>query len=173
MNRFFTLLLVLAATVLAGCAGSQDGSDKTTYYRATGDRSTGDQTGRIPSVNVTSSRQSSLQGPIGVARIVYFDFDRSIVRPIDRPIIQAHATYLQRNPNAKLSLEGSTDLQGGREYNLGLGQRRAEAVRSALVLLGVQDSQLEAVSLGMEKPASQTRTEQGDQSNRRVEFRYR
>lgn len=173
MNRFLTLVILLAVTVLAGCAGARDGLDNTTYYQSRGDKSQGDQTGRIPSVNVISDRQSALQGPVGVARIVYFDFDRSIVRPIDRPIVQAHATYLQRNPAARVSLEGSTDLSGGREYNLGLGQRRAEAVRSALVLLGVPDRQIEAVSFGMEKPASQIRGEQGDQMNRRVEFRYR
>lgn len=169
MNRFLTLLLLLSGAFLAGCAGPHDGSDNTTYYRSTG----GDATGKIPSVNATFGGQSSLQGPTGVARIVYFDFDRSIVRPIDRPVVQAHATYLQRNPAARVSLEGNTDLKGGREYNLGLGQRRAEAVRTALVLLGVQDRQIEAVSLGMEKPASQIRGEQGDQANRRVEFRYR
>jgi len=173
MNRFLTLVLLVAATVLAGCAGSRDGSDNTTHYQSRGDKSRGDQTGKIPSINVTPSGPSGLQGPTGVARIVYFDFDRSIVRPIVRPIVQAHATYLQRNPNARVSLEGNTELQGGREYNLGLGQRRSEAVRTALVLLGVQDRQIEAVSLGMEKPASQTRGEQGDQANRRVEFRYR
>jgi len=171
MNRFFTPLLLLTSALLAGCAVPRAGSDTTTYYH-----SNNQQSGKIPSVNLTPVTSlptpRAIPGPTGVARIVYFDFDRSIVRPIDRPIVQAHATYLQRNPTAKVALEGSTDLQGGREYNLALGQRRAEAVRSSLVLLGVQDKQIEAVSWGMEKPASLNRTEQGDQLNRRVEFSY-
>lgn len=168
MNRFLTVSLLLAGALLASCATPRDGSDTTTYLQ-----SHSEQARKTPAAAVMPAGPPSLPGPTGAARIVYFDFDRSVVRPIDRPIVQANATYLQRNPNARVSLEGSTDAKGGREYNLALGQRRAEAVRSSLVLLGVQDKQIEAVSFGMEKPASLIRSEQGDQLDRRVEFKYR
>ncbi|MNT76847.1 Peptidoglycan-associated lipoprotein precursor [compost metagenome] len=72
-----------------------------------------------------------------------------------------------------MQLDGHTDERGGTEYNIGLGQRRAETVRQALMRMGVADSQLEAVSFGKEKPASQLQTEEGHQLNRRVEFSYR
>lgn len=169
MKHIFSLHLILASALLAGCGTApRDGSDKTTYYQ-----SYGQAAAKIPSVTPAPVALRAMPGPTGVARIVYFDFDRSNIRPTDRPVVEAHATYLKRNPTSKVVLEGSTDLKGGREYNLALGQRRAESVRTSLVLIGVQDKQIEAISLGMEKPASSSRTPEGDQLNRRVEFQYR
>ncbi len=112
-------------------------------------------------------------GPQGVGRIVYFDYDSFVVRAEDRPIIEAHARFLAADRNRRAALEGHTDERGGREYNLALGQKRAEAVRRALVLLGVQESQIEAVSFGEEKPAEAGATEAAYAKNRRTELTYR
>ncbi|WP_199227476.1 peptidoglycan-associated lipoprotein Pal [Limnohabitans sp. T6-5] len=122
--------------------------------------------------NVNADKTGSGIGPAGVAHVVYFDYDSFVVRAEARPVIENHARFLQANKQRKANLEGHTDERGGREYNLALGQKRAEAVRQALTLLGVPDSQLEAVSYGKEKPAAQGNTELDFAKNRRVEIRY-
>jgi len=106
-------------------------------------------------------------------RIVYFDFDSFVIRAEARPIIEAQGRRLRADAKLRVALEGHTDDRGGREYNLGLGQKRAEAVRKALSLMGVADSQMEAVSFGKEKPAVPGNTEAAMQENRRVEINYR
>jgi peptidoglycan-associated lipoprotein len=106
-------------------------------------------------------------------RIVYFDFDSFVIRTEARPLIEAHARRLRADGKLRVALEGHTDERGGREYNLGLGQKRADAVRKALSLLGVSDSQMEAVSFGKEKPAVPGNSEAAMQENRRVEINYR
>ncbi|HUR87719.1 MAG TPA: peptidoglycan-associated lipoprotein Pal [Ramlibacter sp.] len=121
----------------------------------------------------TGSTNSNEQGPQGVARLVYFDFDSNVIKPEYQSIIDGHARFLRQNPSRHIFLEGHTDDRGGREYNLALGQRRAESVRSALKLLGVQDTQMEAVSFGKEKPADPGHDENAWAKNRRVEIVYR
>jgi len=111
-------------------------------------------------------------GPAGVPHVVYFDYDSFLVRADALPIIQNHARFLQSNRQRKLMLEGHTDERGGREYNLALGQKRAEAVRKALNQLGVDDQQIEAISYGKEKPAVEGSDESAWAENRRVELRY-
>ena len=106
-------------------------------------------------------------------RIVYFDFDSFVIRTEARPLIEAHARRLRADAKLRVALEGHTDERGGREYNLGLGQKRADAVREALSLLGVADTQMEAVSFGKEKPAVPGNSEAAMQENRRVEINYR
>ena len=106
-------------------------------------------------------------------RIVYFDFDSFVIRAEARPIIEAHGRRLRADAKLRVALEGHTDDRGGREYNLGLGQKRADAVRKALSLMGVADSQMEAVSFGKEKPAVPGTSEAAMQENRRVEINYR
>jgi peptidoglycan-associated lipoprotein len=104
--------------------------------------------------------------------VVYFDYDSYVVRAEARPLIETHARFLKANQQRKASLEGHTDERGGREYNLALGQKRAEAVRQAMTLLGVSDSQVEAVSYGKEKPSAMGSSETDLAKNRRVEIRY-
>jgi len=106
-------------------------------------------------------------------RIVYFDFDSFVIRTEARPVIEAHGRRLRADAKLHVALEGHTDDRGGREYNLGLGQKRADAVRKALSLMGVADSQMEAVSFGKEKPAAPGTSEAAMQENRRVEISYR
>lgn len=107
----------------------------------------------------------------GLPKVIYFDFDSFLVRDEFRPIIEGHAKALVTLRDAKLSLQGHTDERGGREYNLALGQKRAEAVARALELLGVNPAQLEAVSFGEERPAVQGRDEAAWAKNRRVEIK--
>ena len=110
--------------------------------------------------------------PAGVARVIYFDFDSSEIRPEFVPVIAAHAHALARNASIRVRLEGHTDERGSPEYNIGLGERRAQAVRRALLLQGVAESQVATVSYGEERPAVTGQTEASWAKNRRVEFVY-
>jgi peptidoglycan-associated lipoprotein len=116
---------------------------------------------------------ATADGPRNVARLIYFDYDSYAVKPEFQSLLQAHAQFLKANGARHVALEGHTDERGGREYNLALGQRRAEAVRRALGLLGVSDNQMEAVSFGKEKPAVPGSDEAAWAKNRRVEIVYR
>lgn len=112
-------------------------------------------------------------GPMGVTKVIYFDYDSFTIKPEFQGAVEAHAKYMAANKTRKLSVEGHTDERGGREYNLALGQKRAEAVRRALALLGVTDAQVEAVSFGKEKPANSGVDEAALAKNRRAELNYR
>lgn len=125
----------------------------------------------VAPVNVTQPSSSAAGRP--TPNIVYFDFDSFVVRPEFASLIEGHAKYLLADRSRRAAVEGHTDERGGREYNLALGQRRAEAVRRALGLLGVQDAQVEAVSFGKEKPVAQGSTEDARARNRRAEIAYR
>ena len=119
------------------------------------------------------SGKAGAQGvaPAGV-NVVYFDYDSFTLKPEARAVLERNAAHLQSNKQFKVQLEGHTDDRGGREYNLALGQKRAETVRRALTLLGVSDAQLEAVSFGKEKPAASGADEATYAKNRRVEIKY-
>ena len=106
-------------------------------------------------------------------RIIYFDYDSYVIKPEFQDVIENHARFIKADKNRKVAVEGHTDDRGGREYNLALGQKRSEAVRRALGLLGVPDSQVEAVSFGKEKPAMQGSDEAALAKNRRAEISYR
>lgn len=112
-------------------------------------------------------------GPVGVSRIVYFDYDSYVIKQDYQSLIDAHARFMKLGNARKVVIEGHTDERGGREYNLALGQKRAEAVRRSLGLLGVPDGQLEAVSFGKEKLAAQGSGEEVHAQNRRAELSYR
>jgi peptidoglycan-associated lipoprotein len=108
-----------------------------------------------------------------MGRIVYFDFDSFVIRNDARPVIEAHARVLTADRARRMVIEGHTDERGGREYNLALGQKRAEAVLRALVMLGASDAQLEAVSFGKERAAVQGSDEAAWAQNRRAELKDR
>jgi peptidoglycan-associated lipoprotein len=105
-------------------------------------------------------------------RSIYFDFDSYAVKDDYQPLLQAHAQYLKGHPQRHVLIQGNTDERGTSEYNLALGQKRAEAVRRALALLGVNDSQMEAVSLGKEKPVATGHDEASWAQNRRADLVY-
>ena len=125
----------------------------------------------VAGLDIGKSAQEAafLAGP----RIVYFDYDSFIIKPEFQSMIQAHARYIKADKSHKAAIEGHTDERGGREYNLALGQKRAEAVRRSMGLLGVDDSQVEAVSFGKEKPAVQGTDDNAMAQNRRAEISYR
>jgi len=105
-------------------------------------------------------------------RSVYFDYDSFIVKDEFQTLLAAHGKFLVANPAMKMLLQGNADERGSREYNLALGQKRAEAVKKALLLLGAREEQLEAVSLGKEKPACTESTEECWGKNRRSDMLY-
>ncbi len=108
-----------------------------------------------------------------VARVVYFDYDSFAIRPEFQALIEANGRILKDDTTRQVAIEGHTDERGGREYNLALGQKRAEVVRAALGVQGVAESQMEAVSFGKEKPAVPGLTEAAMEKNRRAEIVYR
>lgn len=172
MKKFLLSCAVVLA--LAGCASGVKLNDvpveDKTGAAAANEGTSGAQSGVT---TVQAGKVSSIDpGPAGVGKVVYFDFDSFVVKAESQSLIEAHARYLRADKNRRVSLEGHADDRGGREYNLALGQKRAEAVQRALVLLGVPDSQIEAVSYGKEKTAAQGADEASFAKNRRVEFKY-
>ena len=105
-------------------------------------------------------------------RSVYFPFDVSVVQDADKPAVQAHAKYLAGHANRKVRLEGNCDERGSNEYNLGLGQRRADGVKKMLELGGAKAGQLESVSYGEEKPKASGHDEASWSQNRRADLNY-
>jgi peptidoglycan-associated lipoprotein len=137
---------------------------------------TGTQTGVAErSVQAVTVDPSAIDkaGPPGATKVILFDFDSYVIKPEYQSVVDAHARFLTASKSRKLAIEGHTDESGGREYNLALGQKRAEAVRRALGLLGVADAQVEAVSFGEEKPADAASNEAAYAKNRRAELNYR
>jgi len=114
---------------------------------------------------------AELTAAVSDKRVVYFDFDSFVVKPEYQNLVELHAKRLNNDKKIALRLEGNTDERGGREYNLALGQKRAEAVAKSLELVGVADSQLEAVSYGKERPAADGHDEAAWAKNRRVELK--
>ena len=105
-------------------------------------------------------------------RSVYFDFDSFNVKDEYKPTIEAHGRYLQQNRSARMTVQGNTDERGSREYNIALGQKRADAVKRMLTLLGAQESQVESVSFGKEKPRAQGHDDSSYAENRRDDILY-
>ncbi|MGQ0748979.1 MAG: peptidoglycan-associated lipoprotein Pal [Betaproteobacteria bacterium] len=105
-------------------------------------------------------------------RSIYFDYDSNAVKDEYRPVISAHAKYLSQNRSRRVRIEGNTDERGSREYNLALGQRRADAVKQMMELLGASGSQIETLSFGEEKPKATGSDEASWAENRRADLRY-
>jgi len=105
-------------------------------------------------------------------RSIYFDYDRYDVKEEFRPLVEVHARYLRDNQTMKMLIQGNTDERGSREYNLALGQRRSEAIKRMMLLLGAREEQVEAVSLGEEKPKATGSTEEAWAQNRRGDILY-
>lgn len=170
LQKIPTHLSLLLAIALSGCAAvSTTNTSRTERHYAYGAQNRTADSAVAPVVTTVPQGRT---GPDNVAHIVYFDFDSYTVRPADRSIIESHAQWLSRHPGQKLMLQGHTDARGGIEYNLALGQKRAESVRQSLELLGAQHRNVEPVSYGKERLADQGSNEESHQRNRRVEFSY-
>ncbi|MDE2219615.1 MAG: peptidoglycan-associated lipoprotein Pal [Gammaproteobacteria bacterium] len=176
------ILLVLAsATLLAtlGCAGKSAVKSPPATSTVGGSAGAGAQssaaTGESAAANagtVGGTGGAGASAPAGVSRLVYFDFDSAEIRPEFVAVIAAHARAIAANASIHVRLEGHTDERGSPEYNIGLGERRAQAVRRARVLQGVGEAQVATVSYGEERPAVSGHTEADWAKNRRVEFVY-
>jgi peptidoglycan-associated lipoprotein len=185
MKQFVYALGLCAA--LAGCGSSvklndvpvEDATGKAvTGVGQTGAQSgTGAATGNAGTQSTVAKVDLQNGGKDAAApagnRVIYFDYDSFAIRQEFQSLIETHARLLKADKNRKVSIEGHTDERGGREYNLALGQKRSESVRSALGLLGVNDAQIEAVSFGKEKPAMAGSDEESLAKNRRAEITYR
>lgn len=180
MKRY--LMVAALALVLAGCGSNVKLDPPIEGSPTTGVGATGAGDGAAAGQGVGQSTVTQVQaggagadaqGPAGISRVIYFDFDSFTVKPEYQGLVDQHARFLQSNRGRSVSLEGHTDERGSREYNLALGQKRAEAVRRALTLVGAADAQIEAVSFGEESPAVGGAGEDAYSQNRRVELRYR
>jgi peptidoglycan-associated lipoprotein len=176
MKTMKLIPMLLACSLLAACSGAS----KSTVGDGAGDVAGG--TGGAASSGVTDGSLgagsamggSALGGPNASAenRIIYFEFDRFDVKPEYQAVIRAHGQYLSANPGARVRLEGHADERGSREYNIGLGEKRAQAVRQVLLLQGATVDQLSTVSYGEERPAVVGSDEEAWALNRRVEIVY-
>lgn len=171
------LIPALLSALLAACSTTplpEDGAGAPVESRTGGSSSTGvtpvtagglDASGLPRELTDPSSKLSK--------RSIYFDLDSYEVKDEYKDLVAAHAKYLSANKGFKVLLQGNTDERGSREYNLSLGQKRADAVKRALVLLGAQENQVESVSLGEEKPRNPGRDEAAFAENRRADVLYR
>lgn len=176
------LILAMAIPVVLAACGSTVKLDKVPVEDKTGssvsqsgvdENATGSGVGQSGVTGVDVGKSDQDAAAQAAARVVYFDYDSFAIRPEFQDLIEINARIIKADKNKKVAIEGHTDERGGREYNLALGQKRAEAVRSRLGLLGVAESQVEAVSFGKEKPAVQGSTEAAMEKNRRAEIAYR
>ena len=179
MKRY--LMVAALAAVLAGCGSNvkldppiQGSGADATATQGAGAGAAGAGAGQSTVTQVQAGPAGAdAAGPAGVGRVIYFDFDSFTVKPEYQGLVDQHARFLQGNRGRSVAVEGHTDERGSREYNVALGQKRAEAVRRALTLVGATDAQIEAVSFGEEKPAAMGASEDAYSQNRRVEIRYR
>jgi peptidoglycan-associated lipoprotein len=178
-RSLFAMLSVLVVSLtLVACGSSVKLSDVPVEDRAgaavgQGTIADAGASGRAVAPVEIRSVDSLAAGPAGVVRVIYFDYDSFTIKPEFQATIESHARFLTGNKGRKIAIEGHTDERGGREYNLALGQKRSEAVRRALSLLGVAEAQMEAVSFGKEKPSQTGLTEEAFAKNRRSEITYR
>jgi peptidoglycan-associated lipoprotein len=171
--------LAAAAALAAACATDTPSTDTSTPAASAsgtaGDVRPAPVTAKSPSgqrATAPTGAQPTVKG-VPAQRSVYYDYDRFDVKSEYHPSIEAHARYLREHAGARLTIEGNGDERGSREYNLALGQRRAEGVRQMLKLWGAADEQVEAVSFGEEKPRAQGHDEGSWAQNRRSDFVYR
>jgi peptidoglycan-associated lipoprotein len=170
-------LVALGLVVLAGCATNRAKDGGAKVSDATGASSASSSgvasSGLGQDDSLGGSGGSEGRGPLRVAdQTYYYDFNRSDVRPTDKESIEVQAHYLAKHPNARVLIEGNTDPRGSREYNIGLGEHRAQAVADILMMNGAEKAQIRIVSYGAEKLATQGTTEDDYQKDRRANLVY-
>jgi peptidoglycan-associated lipoprotein len=173
----FIWTAVISAVLLGGCAHKPKPMATPTGTTVPVDQSqtSGADTSGAVGAAVANGSGEGVAGPGGAQlknRTIYFDFDSSEIRSDYNTLISAHARYLASNASIRVRIEGNTDERGSREYNIGLGERRAQAVRRALMLQGVAESQITTVSYGEERPAVTGHSEEAWSKNRRAEVVY-
>jgi len=174
MYKLATLLLV-AATLAVGACGSKPPKPSTAAPTESNPGASTEGANAANAADRSLGSQEEIGGPQAgqlATRIVYFDFDSAVIKGEGVDVVAAHAKYLSANPQQRVRLEGNTDERGSREYNIGLGDRRAQSVRRALLLQGVSEGQITTVSYGEERPADPGHDEEAWAKNRRVEIVY-
>ncbi len=159
----------LLALLVAGCSSTPDDQANAPVEDGRGKVAT------VEAGNVNASKlPRELTDPKSILsrRSIFFDYDRFDVKDEYRELVTAHARFLSNNRQFKMLIQGNTDERGSREYNLALGQKRADAVKRMLVMLGVREDQVESVSLGEEKPRSEGHDEAAWAENRRSDMLY-
>ena len=166
-------VLLVVGSLLAACSSNEPVAEQTEAAPVTDNSAASSTIGQADQGGV--SRGNPLDDPESLlfTKIVYFEYDRAEVRPEDRAIVEAHGSYLAANPGATVTLEGHADERGSREYNIALGERRANSVLQLMTLLGAGDAQIRTVSYGEEQPAMEGHDEEAWFQNRRVEIVYR
>ena len=173
MRNFKSVAFIAsAAALLAACSSPTKLTETTVQEKSTEPAPVQADTREIKPVE--TGTVDPLNDPKGVLanRSVYFDYDSFVVRDDGRPVVENHSAYLNKNTQRQVLIQGNTDERGGTEYNLALGQKRAEAVRRAMGSLGVAEGQMEAVSLGEEKPKATGSNEAAWAENRRADIVY-
>ena len=172
MRKILIILMVAAALCSVGCKSKKPKPGPSSQTEVGAD-SAGAGSDAANAGNVGSDDEAAgPQGGLLAKRVIYFDFDSSDIKGDGTDIVAAHAKYLASHAGTRVRLEGNTDARGSREYNIGLGERRAQAVRRALLLQGATESQLATVSYGAERPAVAGNDEAAWSKNRRVEIVY-
>jgi peptidoglycan-associated lipoprotein len=174
MRKILMVLMLAAALTSAGCASKKPkpGATQSTEVGNGADTSgAGSDAANAGNVG-TDEEAAGPQTGLLAKRIIYFDFDSSDIKGEGTDVVAAHAKYLASHASTRVRLEGNTDDRGSREYNIGLGERRAQAVRRALLLQGATETQLATVSYGAERPAVAGSDEAAWSKNRRVEIVY-
>ena len=174
-SRLATITVATALTVLLGACSSTPVAPVTATSNTTPKPAmplAAKPAGSQPVVTAPIAPHLDPASALYQKRSVYFDFDQYTVKPEYTPVLEMHGKYLAAHANIRIKVEGNTDAQGGTEYNLALGQKRAEAVVRALKVFGAKDAQLEAVSFGKEKPKSTGHDEAALAQNRRADLAY-
>jgi peptidoglycan-associated lipoprotein len=170
------LLVMLVSVVLLGCGSNKPKDDAAGEQAAVPATDPGAESFGVATVDAgqgTTGRGAlGPDGPLGSQRVIYFDYDSSDIRKEYAEVVAAHGKFLSSNVNVRVRLEGHGDERGSREYNIGLAERRAQTLRRALALQGVQDAQVATVSYGEERPAAIGSDENAYSKNRRVEIVY-
>jgi peptidoglycan-associated lipoprotein len=173
MKSWLKVLLPVAAIALAACNKSATVEDSGAESVSAGAGSGASTTGSGGSTGITLTPLEQERQRLLQTLVIYFDFDQAEIKPEFTAVVQAHGQRLASSANLQVRLEGHTDERGSREYNIGLGERRAQSVRRALMLNGANASQITTVSYGEERPAATGSDEESWRLNRRVELVYR
>jgi peptidoglycan-associated lipoprotein len=172
MQRVLVVLLVAVSLSLGACASKKPKAAAPTTSEEAGNAASGGAGDANAAGANADSEAAGPQAGLLATRVVYFDFDSSEIKGAGTDVVAAHAKYLASHAAIRVRLEGHTDERGSREYNIGLGERRAQAVRRALLLQGAIDAQISTVSYGEERPAVSGHDEAAWAKNRRVEIVY-